>query len=89
MKKYNEFIIESRFIEEHENVEDKVRNSKKLSKELKEIIIPLIIKDGIHGSYYSNCRVFRLNIPKINGKTFDGVDLGADENGFFVFTVSN
>lgn len=83
---YNDFLNENKFVEEHEDVENKVKNSKKLSKEQKDIIIPLIINNGIHGSSYNNGRVFRLNIPKIDGKTFDGVDLGADKNGFFVFT---
>lgn len=83
---YKKFLNENKFVDEHEDVFNKVRNSKKLSKELKEIIIPLIIKDGIHGTSYKNGKVFRLTIPTIDGKTFDGVDLGADENGFFVFT---
>lgn len=38
MKNYKEFLTESKFIEEHEIVEDKVKNSKKLSKELKKLL---------------------------------------------------
>ena len=30
--------------------------------------------------------MFDLLIPKIDGKSFDGVSLGADDDGFFVYT---
>lgn len=33
-----------------------------------------------------NGKVFRLDIPRVNGKSFYGVSLGADKDGFFVFT---
>ena len=53
---------------------------------MKENIIPLIIKQLIHGSQYIKGRVRNLSIPKINGKSFKGVSLGADKDGFYVFT---
>ena len=87
IKKYNNFITEKKTIDHpYDNVFDKVKNSKKLSKDMKEQILPLIITSGIHGTTYDKGRVFRLKIPHVDGKSFDGVDLGADKNGFFVFT---
>jgi len=68
------------------DVKGKVERSKKLSKEMKEKILPLIIQNGIHGTTYKEGRVFRLKIPKVSGKSFKGVDLGADKDGFFVAT---
>ena len=65
----------------YDDVEGKIKRSKKLSKEIKEKIIPLIIKDGIHGTRYINGRVTRLKYP-----ISSGCSLGADKNGFFVFT---
>ena len=47
---------------------------------MKEKIIPLIIKSGIHGTTYKKGRVFKLQ------SSFKGCDLGADKDGFFVFT---
>jgi hypothetical protein len=65
----------------YDDVEGKIKRSKKLSNEIKEKIIPLIIKDGIHGTRYINGRVTRLKYP-----ISLGCSLGADKNGFFVFT---
>ena len=79
-------INEGDIIEETSDVKGKVQRSKKLSKEMKEKIIPLIIRKGIHGTKYKEGRVFDLKIPKIKGKSFYGVGLGADKDGFFVMT---
>jgi len=68
------------------DIKGQIERSKKLPKEMKEKIIPLIIKNGIHGTTYNNGIVTRLKIPKIIGKSFKGVDLGADKDGFFVMT---
>lgn len=70
-----------------ENVKRKVERSKKIPKEMKEKIISLIKKDGIYGSKYNKKgMVTNLKIPKIKGKSFNGVGLGADKDGFFVHT---
>ena len=61
----------------------KIERSRKLPKEIKEKILPLVIKGETE---YINGRVRRLKIPKIKGKSFYGVDLGCDKNGFFVMT---
>jgi hypothetical protein len=68
------------------DVKGKIERSKKLPKELKEKIMPLIIVNGIHGTRYNEGKVMELKKPKVEGKSFDGVSLGADKNGFFVFT---
>jgi len=83
ISKYNDFILENKFEDEREDVYGKVKRSKKLSKEMKEKILPLIIQGS---TTYKTGRVFDLHIPKIEGKSFKGVSLGADKNGFFVFT---
>lgn len=72
--------------EESTDVKSKVEKSKKLPKEMKEKIYPLIKIDGIHGSKYREGRVIDLKIPKVPGKSFKGVGLGADKDGFFVMT---
>ena len=64
--------------DETKDVADKVKNSKKLTSEIKEKITPLIINGE---TKYKEGRVFRLRYAKSNG-----CDLGADKNGFFVFT---
>ena len=53
-----------------------------ISKEMKDKILPYINGE----SYYINKKVLELSIPKIKGKSFDGVSLGADNKGFFVYT---
>lgn len=64
-------------LDEINNVEEKVIASKKLSQELKDVIIPLIIKGQTR---YRNGVVSELK------NSISGCGLGADENGFFVFT---
>jgi len=83
ISKYNDFILENKYEDEREDVTGKVNRSKKLSKEMKEKILPLIIPGN---TKYKNGRIFDLHIPKIEGKSFKLVSLGADKNGFFVFT---
>jgi len=60
------------------DVEEKVKRSKKLPQEIKDKIYPLIVPGETE---YREGRVFRLKYPKSKG-----CDLGADKNGFFVFT---
>ena len=82
--KYLKFINEKNsFQDQYDNIESKVRNSKKLSKDMKELILPLIKSNSTR---YNNGIVYDLTIPNIDGKSFNGVSLGADKNGFFVFT---
>ena len=77
-------IIEGNLSEETDDVKGKIERSKTLSKEMKDKILPLIIKDGIHGTKYIKGRVVNLKKPKVSGKSFKGVTLCADKNGFFV-----
>ena len=62
----------------YDDIYKNVKNSRKLPKEMKENIEPLIIKGD---TYYLNGKVYNLNYPKYNG-----CSLGADKNGFFVHT---
>ena len=54
-------------------------------KEMKEKIYPYINND----SYYNDKKVMELTKPKIKDKNFNGVSLGADKDGFFVYTHSS
>ena len=63
--------------EKRTDVKGKVERSKKLSKEMKDKISPLLTTE----TEYNNGRVFRLK-----GFSNKGCDLGADKNGFFCFT---
>ena len=52
----------------------------KLPKEIKEKVLKL----GL--SKFENGKAYGLGKPKVKGKSFNGVSLGADKNGFFVYT---
>ena len=52
----------------------------KLPKDIKE----KVLKMGL--SKFENGRAYGLGKPKIEGKSFYGVSMGADKNGFFVYT---
>lgn len=85
--KYNNFLLEKKDEDKpYKDVKGKVERSKKIPKEMKNKIIPLIVQNSKGGSRYINGRVINLKIPKINGKTFNGVSLGADKDGFYVRT---
>jgi len=56
--------------------------SRTIPQEMKDKILPYVTSQ----SYYMNKKMFDLAIPKIKGKSFNGVDIGADKDGFFVFT---
>lgn len=75
-------INEAKEISNYKQVKQSIERSRKLSNEIKEEILKYITS----GSRYSEGRVFGLQIPKIKGKSFNGVSLGADKNGFFVYT---
>lgn len=76
-------INESSFSEETKDVKEKVINSRKIPKEMKEKILPLITtkESGYSQSRYKTGRVFNLKYP-----ISTGCSLGADKNGFFVYT---
>jgi len=52
----------------------------KLPQEIKEKVLKL----GL--SRYENGKAWGVGKPKIEGKSFNGVSMGADKNGFFVYT---
>lgn len=79
IKNYNDFINEK--LEQNVDVKGKVERSKKIPKELKEEILPLINST----TRYNNGIV--VNLTKPHGKqSIKGCGLGADKNGFFVMT---
>ncbi|MFW6219961.1 MAG: hypothetical protein ACOC33_03900, partial [bacterium] len=61
---------------------ESLMRSKKISNEMKDKIVKYLSS----GSRYENGIVLGLLIPKVNGKSFNGVSLGADKDGFFVYT---
>lgn len=77
--KYYDFILEKRSNDKRDDFDviGKVQRSKKLPKEMKDKIIPLIINGQTR---YRNGKVYDL---KYNNKK---CGLGADKNGFFVMT---
>ena len=77
---FEDFINEREF--ERKPAKEGLLSSRTIPQEMKDKILPYISSE----SYYSNKKVHRLMIPKIEGKSFDGVDMGADKNGFFVCT---
>lgn len=77
----NNFIIDESKSEEKPGKEG-LLNSHSIPNEMKDKIMPYINNN----SYYINKKVLDLSIPKIEGKSFNGVSLGADKNGFFVYT---
>ena len=81
VKSFLDFIVESKFSDRKPGKEG-LLSSKTFSKEMKEKVLPYIGSE----SYYVNKKVIELSIPKIKGKSFDGVSLGADKDGFFVCT---
>ena len=80
MMTFNEFILERKH--ERKPAKEGLLNSRTIPQELKDKILPYISSD----SYYCNKKVLDLMTPKIDGKSFDGVDMGANKNGFFVCT---
>jgi len=60
-----------------------LKRSKSISKEMKEEIEKHM---GGGSSYHEGGRVHGLTIPKVKGKKFKGVGLGADKKGFYVYT---
>lgn len=80
MLTFQEFIFEKREIEKSGS--EGLKSSKSISAEMKELIMKYITSN----STYRNKKVFSLRIPKIEGKHFKGVSMGADKNGFFVYT---
>lgn len=79
---YDKYLCNFLIIEKKENGKDSLMASKSISKEMKDKISPYVNSS----SRYINKQIFGLKIPKINGKSFDGVSLGADKDGFFVYT---
>jgi len=79
-------VLEGKLSEETDDIKGQVERSKKLSKEMKEKILPLINISGIHGTRYKKGVVYELSKPKVSGKSFNGVGIGADKDGFFVMT---
>lgn len=57
--------------------------SKSIGKEMKMKIQKYL---GGGSTYHEGGRVHGLVIPKVKGKRFHGVSLGADKNGFYVYT---
>lgn len=74
-----DYISESKY----NKVKKSLLQSKSISREMKETISKYL---GSGSSYKIGGIVKGLVPPKIKGKSFDGVSLGADKNGFFVYT---
>lgn len=69
-------------LEKKNKIGNKLQKSRKILKNMKEKITKYLKYDSL----YNNGVVLNLKKPRIKGKTFAGVGLGADKNGFFVYT---
>ena len=67
----------------YSEAKDSLSRSQSIPKEMKEEIQKYL---GGGSSYHEGGRVHGLKIPKVKGKTFKGVSLGADKDGFYVYT---
>jgi hypothetical protein len=75
----------------HENVnkskysetKESLMKSKSIDSEMKAEIVKYL---GGGSTYHEGGQIHGLRIPKIDGKSFDGVSMGADKDGFFVYT---
>jgi len=89
LKEQYNTLLEKDLTDKYEDVESKVKNSKTLPKEMKEKIYPLIVSNNSKllgytfssGTSYNKGKVFELKYSKSNG-----CSLGADKDGFFVYT---
>lgn len=74
-----ENINESKYVD----VKKSLSLSKSIGKEMKEKIGEYL---GGGSTYHKGGRLHGLTKPKIKGKSFSGVSLGADKDGFYVYT---
>lgn len=81
IQKMNEksHLVESKY----SDVKGSIERSKSLSKEMKEKILKYLTGGS---TYHEGGRVHGLRKPKVKGKSFNGVGLGADKKGFYVYT---
>lgn len=76
-------INENKKKSDYTETKESLLRSKSIGKEMKEEILKYISSGS---KYHEGGTVTGLSIPKIEGKSFDGVSMGADKNGFFVYT---
>jgi len=76
-------LTESKKDSKYKNTKESLLRSKSIKKEMKDKILPYL-QGG--STYHEGGRVRGLRIPKVKGKSFDGVSLGADKDGFYVYT---
>jgi len=72
------FLNESKYTK----TKNAINRSKFLSKKMKDVILKYL---GSGSSYHEGV-IRGLKKPDIKNKSFDGVGLGADKDGFFVYT---
>jgi len=69
-------------VSKYQTVKSEVEKSRTLGKEMKEKILQQLSS----GSRYNKGSVYGLKKKKVSGKQFSGVSLGANKQGFFVYT---
>jgi hypothetical protein len=69
-------------VSKYQTVKSEVEKSRTLGKEMKEKILQQLSS----GSTYKKGYVSGLKKKKVPGKNFTGVSLGANKQGFFVYT---
>lgn len=67
----------------YSDTKESIKRSKSIGKEMKDEILKYVSSGS---KYREGGIVTGLTAPKIKGKSFKGVGMGADKNGFFVYT---
>jgi len=78
-----EVLSESKTKSDYQVTKESLMRSKSIGKEMKEEILKYLAGGS---TYHEGGVVNGLRIPKVEGKSFDGVSMGADKDGFFVYT---
>lgn len=69
-------------VTKYQKTKGEIERSRSIPKDMKEKILQQLSS----GSRYNKGSVYGLKKKSVSGKSFDGVSLGADKDGFFVYT---
>lgn len=78
-----EVLNENKTKSHYQQTKESLMRSKSIGKEMKEEILKYLAGGS---TYHGGGSVRGLSIPKVEGKSFNGVSMGADKDGFFVYT---
>jgi hypothetical protein len=86
MLKFNEYTLllekKKRKRSKYLKMKDSIKRSRSFSPDMKEELKEYLTG----GTKFANGKLYGLKKPKIKGKSFSGVSIGADKDGYFVYT---